>query len=225
MDETTKEQIKKQFDALPIDIQNAITSVGLTSALRDVSKRFNLNETQINVLENETLFVMLGLEHPSDYIGNLVRESKMNEATVRQIAKEVNEQVFRPIRHSLKEVHGLASAEQHGQTTSSEGGQTPLQPVAKATQPQHAQKQFTEKSNLDIPEAGVPARPVASEPAPQVEARPVQSVSTPTTEPTLQETEEDTDRDVALQELEDHVNDRVPPPQTIPRDPYRERVE
>ena len=60
----------------PEDVRTAITSVDLRNKLRSVAEKHRLHVDQAGALENETMLVMLGLEHPRDYIQNLERKRR-----------------------------------------------------------------------------------------------------------------------------------------------------
>ena len=74
MDETIfQNKLTTQFNSLPKDVRDAILSVGLNEKLENISKTYALRIDQMTALENETLFVMMGLEPPGKYIANLKR--------------------------------------------------------------------------------------------------------------------------------------------------------
>jgi len=103
--------IQEQYKTLPKDVQKAILSVDLNKNLEEISRKHNLRIDQMTALENETLFIMLGLEHPSSYVTNLKKEASVDEETARAIAEEINIQIFRPIRESLKKIHEIGGGD------------------------------------------------------------------------------------------------------------------
>ncbi|MAG12509.1 hypothetical protein CL630_01725 [bacterium] len=108
----TQNIIQNQFKTLPKDVQEAILSVDLRKNLQIITEKHNLHVDQAGALENETLFIMLGLEHPRDYIRNIMRELDIDTSAAKKLATDVNEQIFRPIRESLKKIHQVENAEQ-----------------------------------------------------------------------------------------------------------------
>lgn len=92
---------------MPQDVQGAILAVDLRKKLETITEKQKLHLDQAGALENETLFIMLGLEHPKDYIRNVMRELSVDTDTAKKIAMDVNEQIFRPIRESLKKIHNV----------------------------------------------------------------------------------------------------------------------
>ncbi len=106
MDEA-REILKDQFERLPEDVRTAITSVDLRNKLRSVAEKHRLHVDQAGALENETMLVMLGLEHPRDYIQNLEREAQVSASEARGIAEDINKEIFRQVRESLKKIHNI----------------------------------------------------------------------------------------------------------------------
>ncbi len=99
--------ITTQLRNLPQDIQNAYRSESTTDKLYDIAERAGLSEDQENGLENETALVMLGFEPPSNFVANLQKTLGVPEEKARAVAQDINEQIFRPIRDSLKLINGL----------------------------------------------------------------------------------------------------------------------
>ena len=96
-----------QFKTLPKDVQDALLTVDLRKKLQTITEKHQLHLDQAGALENETLFIMLGLEHPKDYIRNVSRELRIDAEAAKKIAMDMNEQIFRPIRESLKKIHNI----------------------------------------------------------------------------------------------------------------------
>jgi len=101
----TKETIKEQFKKLPQDIKDAILAADLPEKFKTIANKHKLRVDQGSVLENETMFVMLGLEHPDDYTNNLKKEAGMSDEEAEKIAEEVSRTIFLPIRASLQKLH------------------------------------------------------------------------------------------------------------------------
>jgi len=99
--------LKMNFEKLPSDVKRAVLSVDFEQHLARISQKNALQVDQMTALENETMFILLGIEHPRNYISNLARELTIDVAKARAIAQDVNEKIFRPIRDSLKQVHEI----------------------------------------------------------------------------------------------------------------------
>jgi len=101
----TQEAIKKQLAKLPKDLRDAVVAADLPEKFKTIANKHKLRIDQGGALENETMFVMLGLEHPDDYTSNLKREADISQEEAESIAEEVNRMIFLPIRASLKKLH------------------------------------------------------------------------------------------------------------------------
>jgi hypothetical protein len=105
MDSEIEKIITEQMKKLPEDVVAAIISVDYKTKLQDVVKRQKLLIDQIGKLEMETTLVMLGLETVADYPANLERELGINSLRAKEIALDISENIFKPIRDSLKKMN------------------------------------------------------------------------------------------------------------------------
>src|SRR3989338_2063708 len=103
-----REFIKEKFEKLPKNLKAAIIAVDYREKITRVGKNFQLNTDKIVALENEITFVMTGLEHPSKFIGNIAKALNLPEEKARAIAEDINTEIFRPVRESLKKIHGIS---------------------------------------------------------------------------------------------------------------------
>jgi len=108
----TQEAIKKQLAKLPKDLRDAVVAADLPDKFKTIANKHKLRIDQGGALENETMFVMLGLEHPDDYTSNLKREADISQEEAESIAEEINRMIFLPIRASLKKLHEDAKEEE-----------------------------------------------------------------------------------------------------------------
>ncbi|PIP73404.1 MAG: hypothetical protein COW88_02185 [Candidatus Lloydbacteria bacterium CG22_combo_CG10-13_8_21_14_all_47_15] len=142
--EYTKEQLEKKFNALPQEVREAILATDTENIVRRIGQDHALHVDQIGELMEATDFVMLGILKPGDFIRDLYeRFESVDKQTVRQVAQEVNEQVFRKIRESLKRVHSIAEDEARKATVSPAGtAKAPNNlPIAPAEKVQIAEEQ------------------------------------------------------------------------------------
>ena len=111
MDEMTQ-NLKKQFDALPSDVQNAISDVNLSTKLQEIVKNNKLMIDQAGKLETETVLVLFGLEPLENYVNNLIKKVGLSSIQASLVAHDVNEAIFKNIRDTLKTINdGLLKAE------------------------------------------------------------------------------------------------------------------
>ena len=127
MDENTKTTTGK---IIPEDIRVVILSADTKQKLAGLASKYNLRGVQEGNLEIETNLVLLGLEHPSKFIGNIAKALNLPEEKARAIAEDINTEIFRPVRESLKKIHGITSDQQP--TTSNPQPITQTTPVIPA---------------------------------------------------------------------------------------------
>jgi hypothetical protein len=109
MDNTLKQDLKKQFDALPPEVQAAISDADLPKKLQDIVKNNKLMIDQAGGLQNETILVLFGLEPLENYVKNLQTNVGLSSIQASVIAHDVNESIFKTIRESLKKVNEQTS--------------------------------------------------------------------------------------------------------------------
>lgn len=99
MEKTFIDKIK----ALPIELQDAITSPEFGEKLELVGEKYNLHIDQIDELANEVLAIMIGDAKPTDFFDRIEKSLGLSEDTARSLTNDVNEQIFLPLRSALQE--------------------------------------------------------------------------------------------------------------------------
>jgi polyhydroxyalkanoate synthesis regulator phasin len=102
--DNTQDIIKARFQELPPEVQKAITATNLTDKFDAFSKKYSLRIDQSGNLQTETLLVMLGLEKPSDYVDNLVKNAELSREAATRIAADVNTEILGSIRKTLEDI-------------------------------------------------------------------------------------------------------------------------
>lgn len=105
MDEQTQKIIAEQMKKLPKDVVQAIISVDYKTKLQEITKRQRLLIDQAGKLEMETTLVMIGLEPLADFVANIEREMGLNTIRAKEVAMDVSENIFKPIRESLQKMN------------------------------------------------------------------------------------------------------------------------
>lgn len=105
----TPEIIEQKFNALPDDVKNVLSSEQTAAALDEIGTKNGLLEDRVDVLVNETGYILLGLSHPSQFIGNLTTKMGISRENAEHIAKAVNEEIFAAVRESLKKIHNIGT--------------------------------------------------------------------------------------------------------------------
>jgi hypothetical protein len=106
MDYTAK-QLSDKFFILPKEIQNTISSAEVAKTIQAIAQKHGLHVDKTGELGDETGRVMLGVTHPKNFVANLTRRLGLSSEKATEIALDVNRQIFRPIRESLKKIHGI----------------------------------------------------------------------------------------------------------------------
>src|SRR3990167_3261611 len=107
MQNYTDQRIAQMYDNLPEDLKDSIFSVDTTSVINEIGRKYGLAIDKIGDLANETGMVMLGVTHPNEFIGNLTERLEVDKEKARAIAQEINEQVFKKVRESLRKIHNM----------------------------------------------------------------------------------------------------------------------
>ncbi|OGF63504.1 hypothetical protein A2926_02510 [Candidatus Giovannonibacteria bacterium RIFCSPLOWO2_01_FULL_44_40] len=114
VDNKKRQAISEALEKLPEDLHKALFAPETTDSVQAVGKNAGLMIDKIGEFADETGLVMLGITPPSDYVKNLTRRLGVEQEKAKAIAEEINQQIFKPVRESLKRIHGLAPTETVG---------------------------------------------------------------------------------------------------------------
>lgn len=105
--EPTKEQIVAQYKKLPGDLQKLVVSEDLGTGIQLIGRDTGITPEQALDVEDEVVAILMGTSHPKDFIRNIQSKLNIDQEKARAIAERVNEEIFQPVRESLKLVHGI----------------------------------------------------------------------------------------------------------------------
>lgn len=94
----------ERFAQLPPSVQAAITSADVETHLRELAKTHQLHLDQWNLLENEVMLTLLGLQQMSQLKENIVKEVGVSEQVATELANDIAQNVFKPIRDELEKL-------------------------------------------------------------------------------------------------------------------------
>jgi len=97
-----EEVMADRFARLPPSVQNAITSTDVEAHLRELAKTHQLHLDQWDLLENEVMLTLLGLQETSRLKDNIVKEVGVSDDVATVLANDIAEYVFHPIRNELE---------------------------------------------------------------------------------------------------------------------------
>ncbi|MBM3260829.1 hypothetical protein FJY93_00225 [Candidatus Kaiserbacteria bacterium] len=139
----------ERFAQLPPSIQAAITSADVETHLRELAKTHQLHLDQWNLLENEVMLTLLGLQQMSQLKDNIMKEVGVSDQVATELANDITQNVFQPIRDELEQLlehpasqpdtppsaSGAAQASTPASTTPTPTPPTPDIKVARAATP------------------------------------------------------------------------------------------
>lgn len=98
-----KETIDQQLANAPAKVREAIMSVEVAENIANIAKEAGLHIDQAGVLEEESLYVMLGLQTSQEFLGNLRARMGISQDAAVKLAQEINSKVSTAIRIGLQE--------------------------------------------------------------------------------------------------------------------------
>lgn len=111
MQEYTEEQFLEKYNSLPQELKTAMSSIESSDIIQAISKKFGLQIDQMGELASETGFVLLGFTKPEEYIRNLKNRLQIDPQKAKEIALEINSQIFSKVKEALKRLHGIGGEE------------------------------------------------------------------------------------------------------------------
>lgn len=133
MDDSIKTIFKEQFQKLPPELRKAVTANDLRTKLTALTLKYRLHIDKAGILENEVVLVLMGMEDPEAFVTNVRRELGVSDEDARSLARDVNDQIFHPIRESLETFINQQGEQYATENPTAEGAGTSLgAPVVKA---------------------------------------------------------------------------------------------
>lgn len=150
----TKENFDELFRKLPEDLQSAIVSVDSFEKIQALGKKYKLHIDKVALLGDETGLVMFGITHPKDFMDNLKRRLEMPEETARELVADINEQIFGPIRGSMKKMSDEQKETNNKQQITNNGnrdqGKQDISYVLQDTRLTEADEKILAESGIEI---------------------------------------------------------------------------
>ncbi len=219
--ELTQELLEERLNSLPEDIRRAVTDDAVLRDIQELGNKYTLRLDKIGILTNEVALVMLGLKKTSDFIRSLSKELEIDRETAESLAIDVDNEVFRKVRESLRTV-------QFGDDTS---------PAAAAplADPEHGDSPARDSLLKEVEMHGndgvaVGATEFTSSSDYSADAfgqeQPVQTAYTPAPTPYEQTAISDEERLDPTKTFKDHLEKKMESVKTqVNADPYKESIE
>lgn len=127
--EYTTQQLEEKYRSLPEDLKEAMAEIKTAETIHDLGKKHNLHIDQIGELADEIGLTMLGLTKPDEFVFHIKNRLQIDQTAAEQISREVNEQIFLPIRESLMKLHeakdGVETIQTQPSATPESAGELP----------------------------------------------------------------------------------------------------
>jgi hypothetical protein len=94
--------IQERFAKLPKVVQDAITSSDVEKHMRELADKQKLHVDQWQSLENEVMLALLGFKQAEELEKNLQKEVGISGDVAHELAININNIVFEPIRQELE---------------------------------------------------------------------------------------------------------------------------
>ena len=95
-------QIEKRMSELPEDVQQAILSSEFEEKIQALGQKNSLHVDQTGALNDETMLMMMGFTEPAEFAKHIENQARVPQGKAQQIAGDVSQQIFLPIRESMK---------------------------------------------------------------------------------------------------------------------------
>jgi len=104
--------LAEQFKSLPKVVQDAITSADVQEHMRALAEKHQLHVDQWELLENEVMLTLLGLEPIEKIAENIKNEVGVPQDVAAALAADISKIVFEPIRGELERSLGGPDAKE-----------------------------------------------------------------------------------------------------------------
>ncbi len=106
MENDALEKVKARLAELPQDLQDAVLANDFDERIAKIGKENRLHIDQIESLGDETTLVMLGFAPAEGFVQRLQKSLHLYDEQAESIVQTINNEIFLPIRESMKKIHG-----------------------------------------------------------------------------------------------------------------------
>ena len=92
------------YKRLPADLQQAVLLIVQNGRLSQVLTQYKIPKEQLEAITEETLLILLGIEHVSNYKLNLMSVPDLESGLASMIAEQIHTKIFRSINESLEKI-------------------------------------------------------------------------------------------------------------------------
>src|SRR3989338_7324741 len=103
MTEKLQKTIKEEIAQLPKEGQEAIGSLDWVKTAEEIGRKYELDESEVEDFQLETLLVLIGVVDPEFYATNIENHVDLTKEKAGKLAEEAFQKIFTPIRKKLEE--------------------------------------------------------------------------------------------------------------------------
>ncbi len=93
--------VKEKWDQLPESVRSALSNFNWKDPLLAIGKKYNLQIDDLNVLQNETMMILLGITPPDELKKQMAEQTQLPEVQIQELSDDVEKEVFRKIREAV----------------------------------------------------------------------------------------------------------------------------
>jgi len=102
-----KEELLTRYEKLPQAVKDAMFAEASADKIEELGRKYGLLIDKIGALADEVGYFMLGMTHPNDFKGQIVRSTGLSETKANEIIEELNKTIFMPIREHMSALHNV----------------------------------------------------------------------------------------------------------------------
>ncbi|MBC7837009.1 hypothetical protein H7X87_04535 [Acetobacteraceae bacterium] len=166
MEPNLQKQIEARIAELPKDVHDAVLSANLGNQLQIIGTRHQLHIDQVGALEDEVMLVMLGFVEAGTFVEQLQNQLHIPQEKARELAADVSDEVFMPIRESMKqfiENRGISAIQTQTNTAREEPAAIPppqKPPEATSSAEMHPADVVLTQKTVSVPPSPIPQKPI-----------------------------------------------------------------
>lgn len=111
MQNYTRQELKQRYEKLPEVLKDAMFSADIATKIFAIGKKHGLTIEKTGFMAEETGYLILGLTRPAELVNILTEALEVKEEQAKEIANDLNHQIFYPLREALKNAHQIEIGE------------------------------------------------------------------------------------------------------------------
>ncbi len=105
-----------KYFQLPQDLRQIMFAVETADKIRVISQKNNLNKDQLWWASHTVGMILLGETNIVDFVKTLQEKCGLAEEPARQLARDINQDIFLPVKESLKKIHQVSEWPRESET-------------------------------------------------------------------------------------------------------------